>query len=108
MCFTSLSSAKPNAIISTSGGNSMKKRVIGSRSTEVNSLSAIALNPLKMLNKHCLLFLVPLGIGAGRECHKNVLKRRGDWSHVGFRDSRGSQFLPNALFRYRVINQEMH
>src|SRR5215470_15452369 len=53
MCFTSLSSAYPNATISISGGKKKKKRVSGSRQTTMNSLNKIALRPRKGL---CLIF----------------------------------------------------
>src|SRR2546423_2319679 len=45
MCLTSLSSAYPNATISTSGGKSMKNNVIGSRRTGMNSFNRIAFKP---------------------------------------------------------------
>src|SRR5437868_15445221 len=103
MCLTSLSRAKPNAIISTSGGNSMKKSVIGSRRTEVNSFSAMALNPRKTLNKGGLL-LVSLRVGAGGQCHKDIFERRSDGAHICFGDAGAGQFLTNAFFSYGAID----
>src|SRR5687767_9051237 len=105
MYFTSLSNAKPNAIISTSGGKSMKNNVIGSRSTIVNSFNVIALNPRKMLNMRDLL---PLLVRIGSQCHKYIFERRRNRAHVRLRNSMRREILPNLLFRNRFVRQQMH
>src|SRR2546421_255666 len=106
MCFTSLSSAKPKAIISTSGGKSMKKSVRGSRKTDVNSFSKIALNPRKTLNKRHLL--VPFGIRAGGQRDEDILQRGRYRSDIRFRNSGAGQLVANALLGNGILDQQVH
>ena len=79
MCFTSLSSAYPNATISINGGKKKKKRVNGSRQTTMNSLNKIALNPRNGL---CFMFtLLGWSSRAERGTSQNTESARTVFGH---------------------------
>src|SRR5713101_7664679 len=89
MCFTSVSSAYPNAIISTSGGKNMKNNVIGSRQTTMNSLNKIAPSPRKGLR------FIYSSVRSSREKRgtSHPLKTIGDKSAIS-----GLVFRPTRFF----------
>src|SRR6478672_4445034 len=79
MCFTSLSSAYPNATISINGGKKKKKRVNGSRQTTMNSLNKIALNPRNGL---CFMFtLLGWSSRAKRGTSQKTQNARSTFAH---------------------------
>src|SRR5205814_7160670 len=91
MCFTSVSSAYPNAINSTSGGKNMKNNVIGSRQTMINSLNRIAPRPRKgtcFISGRFLLFVRVL-FG---QSDKDILQRRTDLVDLRLVDADFAQF----------------
>src|SRR5437763_16893842 len=107
MCFTSLSRAKPNAIISTSGGKSMKRSVSGSRTTTVDSFNRMALKPRNnALSMGHLFFVRLLFISASGHSNKYVFQRRRDRPHIDIMNTAGGEKIHDGLFRNGLVHEQ--
>src|SRR2546423_1950818 len=138
MCLTSLSSAYPNAIISMSGGKSMKNNVIGSRRTVMNSLNRIAFRPRKgarfmsrsarksqipnpklqrspksqapngKLSPSRRFFLVILVRVFRRQRYEHIFQRRADLVNLGTRNTDAAQLCVDLRALHAFVDQQVH